>query len=301
MAFTEYTDTTMNKTLAALLASATLLTPAAVLAQDLTGSFALGYTHGEGNGDLLDAKGITFEGAARYELGNNFALTGRANLDGITVEGLTTEAHIVSLGLNYGFAPNAWAGIFAEYSRLGALGEQTEDVALGLEGGYAFGDATVGGFWGKSKELESVGVLAQYAFGSDLTIGASLAHTEIEAGVADQDVNTFGIAAAYDMGNNVTLFGGAIRSNVVGQMADVTTFGLGGAYALGETFYNASVSLEVARSTFDAASIDGDLDTVRVGITVPFGAKAAAPANSVAASVFNPTHNALSPAVLAAF
>lgn len=293
---------TMTKTLAALLASATLLTPAAVLAQDFTGSATLGFGHGEGSAAILDADSVTLDGDVRYDLGNNFALTARANTAGVTVGDVTTEAHVIALGARYGFAPNAWAGIFAEYSRVGAFGEQDEDTALGLEGGYTFGDAVVEGFWSKSKELESVGFAGQYAFGTDLTVAANLTHTEVELITAGQDVNTFGVAAAYDLGNNVTLFGGASRTNLVGQMADVTTFGFGGAYALGEQFMNSTVSLELARSTVDGTATDGDLDTVRVGITLPFGGAAAkAPANSVAGSVFAPAHNAVNQAVLAAF
>lgn len=76
--------------------------------------------------------------------------------------------------------------------------------------------------------------------------------------------------------------------------------GIGLGYDLGaKAGFSATVSLEVAKTDFGTGS---DMDAVRLGLTVPFGAKGPAlPMNSVADSILNPRHGAFNAAMTSAF
>ena len=96
------------------------------------------------------------------------------------------------------------------------------------------------------------------------------------------------------------VYGGISKADFFISGANFDTTGLGIGYDLGaKTGFSATVSLEVANTDFGTGT---DLDAVRLGLTVPFGAKGPAlPMNSVADSILNPRHGAFNAALTSAF
>jgi hypothetical protein len=121
--------------------------------------------------------------------------------------------------------------------------------------------------------------------------------SDLDTGFRHTNLTSIGIGASHDFGAGITGFGGINRVDFDAANLDTTSYGLGVGYDLSQiSSVPGQVSLELARTNLDA-SIGGDVDvdTVRLGVTIPLGAsRSQAPLNSLADSVMTPRHNALS-------
>lgn len=152
-------------------------------------------------------------------------------------------------------------------------------------------------------DIDNVALTAKYAAMPNLDIGGAFLRATLDVGGTDIDVDMIGLAAAYDINEQFSLFGGVSRTSQDDLDLDVTTMGLGVGYDLSQMTGMASVvSLELARTDLSAMGGSTDLDTVRIGLTLPLGGKGTeAPLNSVADSIFNPRRGAVNAALTGAF
>ena len=176
--------------------------------------------------------------------------------------------------------------------------------------GYSTGDLELGMHLGRSStspdigiDIDDFGLSAKYAAMPNLDIAGAFQRATLSLGPDDADIDLIGLAAAYDINDQFSLFAGVSRTSVDLADLDVTTMGLGVGYDLSEMAGVAStVSLELARTDLSSGGPDGDIDTVRLGLTFPIGGKGTeAPLNSVADSIFNPRRGAVNAALTGAF
>lgn len=302
-----------TKTVAVLLCA---VTPGISAAQEVGGAVTLGYGNSDISGVSEDLGTVSVDGRVGVDFGNGFrfgidqsAITG-------DIDGVPEDVSVFMLGAygSYRFANGMSLGGYAEKAELDVDGLATDlsATSFGLMAGYDAGAAYLSGFAGKTTtdpdlpagaDIRDIGVAVKYAAATNFTLGASAMRTRISDSTTDLDVSFMGVAGAYGVAENWSLFGGLSRSSLDLVDADITTFGVGVSYDLSSHIgMGSSVSLELARSTASIAGVDDDLDTVRLGLSIPLGGDSfSVPMNSVADSVMAPRHNAITSTVLSAF
>ena len=166
-------------------------------------------TVGAGADDATDASSddVAYSVAAKYDAGNWWASLGYAKHG---------DAKEVALGAGATFNQFTVKGVYIDYKdrtelwidssdgnfsdrvvELAALGLEM-DKTYGLSGEYAMDAITVGGFWRRDEYKSDV------------------------AGVSDEEMDSFGIGAEYDLGGGATLAGGLIDTDYLDDtVADV--------------------------------------------------------------------------------
>lgn len=292
----------------------TISAPALALAQDTSGAITLGFGEHEvsdidqglstasldGRVNMTFASGMTFGVNAGYlDLG----------IDGAPID---IDATFVGLDVGYKMASGLSVGAYAEQLTADAgLGIDLSLKSIGATAGYETGNLDFGAFLGRTTvspditglDADTLGLSAKYAAMEKLTLGGSFQRASLSAGGSEEiDVDLIGLAGAYDITEQFSLFGGASRTTIDEADLDITTMGLGVGYDLNLGGMSSMVSLELARTDLSAFGGGTDLDTVRLGFTLPLGgAGTEAPLNSVADSIFNPRHGAVNAALTGAF
>lgn len=306
-----------NKKVAAIAALSVL--PVAVEAQDFTGAATLGYGSSsvDGNGDFSS---LTFDGIVDADFGNGLSGGMGLSLARIDPDAVAedTEINTFELDVMYTFANGFGVGAYYDRGRisedLGLAGLTSEGKveSIGLQAGYALNDIEVLAFFGKSEtdpdlpsgvDWKDLGASVQYAPSSDLIVGGHLMRSTIDGPGGDVDLDSFGLGGAYAFGNGWMGFAGVQRASLDDIGLDATTFGAGVAYDLSNiTSVSVIASLELARTKLDDGASSLDVDTVKLGFTIPLGVKAVtSPLNSVANSAIAPNRNALTSTIKASF
>lgn len=292
----------------------TISAPTLAVAQEMSGAVTLGFGDHEvadidqglstasldGRMNLAFANGMTFGVNAGYlDLG----------IDGAPID---INGTFVGLDVGYKMASGLSFGAYAEQLTADAgIGIDLTLKSIGAKAGYQTGDLDFGAFLGRTSvspditglEADTIGFSARYTAMDNLTLGGSFQRASLSAGGSEEiDIDLIGIAGAYDINAQFSLFGGVSRTTIDEADLDITTTGLGVGYNLDLGGVSSMVSLELARTDLSAFGGGTDLDTVRLGFTLPLGGSgAAAPLNSVADSIFNPRHGAVNAALTGAF
>lgn len=199
----------------------------------------------------------------------------------------------------------------------GFLGDDNIGLtSYGLTAGYRTGNLNIIGFYGISKtdpelppdvDITDFGVNVGYVLSDDVTLAGNFVRSRVSASGDSLNVDVFEVAGTYKIGPQFALHGGVsmARTDLMGTTLSIPTYALGMTYTLDAVGSMASPTLgvELARSELrvDGDKL-GDIDTVRLSLTVPLSGKGAKlPLNSVASSIQKPRHNALSSMVLSAF
>ncbi len=297
----------MNK----LVACALLTVPGAAQAQDISGAATLGYGNGsisDRGGDMdsftLDGRGlIAFQNGFNLGLDGSFA---HADPDGSGDIGVTD----VGVVLEYATFGGAVFGGYVDYADLDGNGFFNFDGGLtsyGLTGGYngqllqveanvGWAEVSIARF-GPDDKWRDYGVNVAYTPTENTKIAGHWQLSDVSTRFVNTNLYSIGIGASHDFGAGFIGFGGVSRVDYDALAVDATSYGLGVGYDLSQVSrLPAQVSLELARTNLDAGGIgDADVDTVRVGFTMPLGNRAkSAPLNSLADSVMTPRHNAVS-------
>ncbi|MGP3698076.1 porin [Rhodobacter sp. NSM] len=301
---------------ALLISAAIAILPLSGAAQTVEGAVTLGYGMTDLSGTDADMNTLSLDGRFGLALDNGLRF-------GVDLSGATTDIEDVSedvtqsfAGLygGYGFQNGATLGLYGEQARIDLedLGDATIR-SYGLMAGYQSEGSQITGFYGESDtgdelpdgvDVTDFGATFRYSGLGGATVGASAQRTTISVdGLGDVDFDFIGLAGSYAVQPGWTLFGGISGASLDLIDADLTTLGIGVAYDLSDVMHtNASVSLEVARSELEIAGADGDATSLRLGLSIPLGARGfSVPMNSVADSVLNPRHSAITSADFSAF
>lgn len=293
----------------------TISAPSLAAAQEMSGAVTLGF--GEHNiSDIdQDLSTASLDGRVNLTFANGMTLGVNAGYLDLGIDGAPIDINATFVGLDVGYkmASGLSFGAYAEQLTADAgLGIDLSLKSIGAKVGYATGDLDFGAYLGRTSvspdiagiEADTFGLSAKYAAMPNLTLGGTFQRASISlgGGAAEADVDLLGIAGAYDINEQFSMFGGISRTSIDEADADITTMGLGLGYNVDLGGVASTVSLELARTDLSAGSDGTDLDTVRLGWTIPLGGKGTeAPLNSVADSIFNPRHGAVNAALTGAF
>ena len=289
-------------------------TPAIVAAQDISGGVTLGFGDHSISGIDQDMTTASLDGRVNLAFANGVTMGVEGGYVDIGVDGVSSNisAHFVGVSLGYRMANGFSFGAYAEQltGQVSGLPIDLSLKSIGAELGYETGNLGLGLQVGRTSvspdigvEADTLGLTAKYAAAPNLDIAGAFLRANISVGGSDTDVDLLGVAAAYDINEQFSLFGGVSKTSVGDIDVDFTTVGLGVGYDLSEMAGIAStVSLEVARTDISLGGSSEDLDSVRLGLTFPLGEKGTeAPLNSVADSIFNPRAGAINAALTGAF
>ena len=291
------------KHLLALILSTAL--PSIASAQDVT--YSGGVTIGWGDQDMSRASDIN--GRLDFDLGNGLSFgadVGYVKL-GFDNTPVGIKADFIGVRGAYKLQNGLSFGTFAEKLTTG-MSLVPVDLSLttyGLTVGYESEGLEIGTFIGQTgaspdilfgTNAKNYGLTVKYTAVPKLDVGATFVRAKID----NASIDFAGVAAAYDFNDTFTLFGGISNGSVDMLDLNVTTFGLGVGYKLPEfAGVNSTVSIELARTKLRNA---GDLDTIRLGLSIPLGTKASkVPHNSVADAILNPRHGAFNAILTSAF
>ncbi len=313
----------MTRNFMVALLGSVFLAPAA-MAQDFSGGLTFGLARSNISDVDVDLTGLSLDGRLAYNIGSGVTIGSRFNTFSLDVSDadLDLNGNLIGLDVSYAISDAFSAGVFYEHAEVGvdisgtSLSSVASSNTYGIEGSYTTGALKLGAFVSVSDtggliglalasadvDVRSFGLSASYSPSSQLTVGGSAIRTTFDIGAINQDfdVDYIGLAGVYDINDTFTVFGGLSRTSQNDLDLDVTTIGLGVAYDLtAMAGMPMSVSLELARTTPDLGGSDIDIDTVRLGLSIPLGTKTTkAPLNSTADAILNPSHNAITQTVL---
>jgi hypothetical protein len=280
--------------------------PIALQAQTITGGLTLSFTQQDSDGAKMDTKGL--DGRMKTDFGNGFTFGLDVGVSKMSTDGssLDIDGEFFGIDGGYRFDNGMKAGLFVDRLTLGLGG--LIDVTLktqGLSVGYETNGIDVEAFVGNSSlslplpfDVDNIGLTASYTGMPGLEVGGAFLRAEISAGGLSEDIDFKGLAASYVINDSFIVFGGMSRTDLAG-LTDLDTVGLGVGYDLSSVAgFASTVSLEAANTDFGPS----DIDTLRLGLTLPMGKKGPmVPLNSVADSVLNPRVGALNAALTSAF
>lgn len=295
---------------------AVLAVPGAATAQTITGGLTLSYGTTDGGDFSADMTQSGLDGRMNVDFGNGFTFgvqVGKIDMNVDGGGGLGGE--FIGLEGGYRFAGGFKLGAFAEQLAFAPDGFPI-DITLktnGVTAGYETAGLEVEAFIANSSlsptafaDVDNKGVTVGYTAVPGLHLGATYLKANLSQGGSEADIDFTGIAASYAATDAIIVFGGISQSDISPGGVTALGFdsvGLGVGYDLGAWMgVSSTLSLEVARTELSSFGSSTDLDTVRLGMTFPLGAKGPAlPMNSVADSILNPRHGAFNAALTAAF
>ncbi|SEK72965.1 hypothetical protein SAMN05421666_0309 [Roseovarius nanhaiticus] len=295
-----------------LMACALVALPGAAMSQQISGAATLGYAHSSVSNGGADMNAYTLDGAGEIDFLNGLALGMTGGFAHVDPDGGGGDISLKDLGadLSYRLYSGAVFGGYLDYTDLsgnGLLTGSADTTSYGLMGGYdgpllqlgtniGWTDVSGAGLGGVS-DWTDYGLNVSYTPTERTRIAGHWQLSDIDSAVGGSDLSSIGIGASHDFGAGVIGFGGISRVDFDAANVDATSFGIGVGYDLSQiSNVPAQMSLELARTTLDAGvGADTDVDTVRLGVTIPLGERrSAAPLNSLADSIMTPRHNALS-------
>ena len=294
-----------------LSACALMATPAVGSAQDFSGAATLGYGHSSISNGGGDANSYTLDGRGAFDLRNGFSI----GLDGSLVysdpDGPGDNGAVdIGAKLQYQLYSGAVFGGYLDYIDLdgsGQFGGDADATSYGLTGGYkgrtlqmevnlGWTDASVSGL-GSTGNWMDYGVNIAYTPTERTKIAGHWQLSDLDTAFGSTNLSSIGIGASHDFGAGFLGFAGITRVDYDAFDIDATSYGLGVGYDLQQVSnLPGQISLELARTNLDAAGFgDANVDTIRLGFTMPLGNRAtSAPLNSLADSIMSPRHNAIS-------
>jgi hypothetical protein len=291
----------------------TISAPSLAAAQEMSGAVTLGFGDHSISDIDQDLSTASLDGRVNLTFANGMTLGVNAGYLDLGIDGAPFDINATFVGLDVGYkmASGLSFGAYAEQLTADAgIGIDLSLKSIGAKVGYSTGDLEVGAHLGRTSvspdiadiDADTLGLTAKYAAMPNLTLGGTFQRASISAGGDEADVDLLGLAGAYDVNEQFSVFGGISRTSIDELDADITTMGLGVGYNLDLGGVASTVSLELARTDLSALGGSTDLDTVRLGFTLPLGGKGTeAPLNSVADSIFNPRHGAVNAALTGAF
>ena len=303
----------MKKTLLAPVVLSLVGLPGLVAANEFSGAVTLSYGDTHSDGPTAETLGLD----GRVELVTETGLSFRGRFDSVkgsmaAVDGDLTGT-LAGASVGYRLGETFGTGLYIERADLDSDDADLDGAltSFGATLGLVNSGFNLDGFYGRSTvspevdglTIEDFGLFASIEQGPALTLAGNFVNTRLSADGGSVDLNVIGAAAAYAVNDQITVFGGANRSNLDDVGLSLTTLGLGVSYdTTAMSQFGSVLSVEYARNSLSVDGESGDAGTLRLGVTLPFGAKAAkVPDSSVAGAVLRPTHNALSSAVLSAF
>ena len=281
---------------AMLLATTVLCTTTAARAQEYSGALTFGAARLSANGD--DVSTYDIQGYIDADFGNGLVIgadsrLGRSDFGG---DGGNLDSTEFRLTPRYRFASGLTLGAYVEHLNLSFDGSDFGLTSYGATLGYDTGALAVEAFVGQtdsdqngSDKISDFGVNLVYSPADNLAVGGSLARSSSDG----SDIDTFRLGGAYALNDSWTLFG-AVESSNLGDL-DITSFSAGASYDLtGLMGRPAAVSLELERTRLGSSgSSDDNINTVRLGVTIPFGKPGVqVPLNSAVHNALRPRHNA---------
>lgn len=303
------------KTLSPLLLGSIVATlPLATAAQEISGAATLAYGAYSASDGGSDASVLSFDGDVDMAFDNGLRFGATASSANVDEDGIAEDLGITTFGLTggVGFAGFWSAGAYFETAELDidGLGSESTD-SYGLSLGYASdlmafevftGETDTDLLAGTGVDWTDLGASLSFNVGTQGTIGGHAMRSRLSSGGIDVDLTSVGLGGHYDLGSGFIGFAGLTRAEVDTFAGDITTFGVGVGYDLTATAnVPATLSLELARSRLDDGVDTYNADSIRIGITLPFGPAKAAPRNSVAAKALSPNRTALSTAFTGTF
>lgn len=288
--------------------------PVCVAAQDISGAATFGYGHFKASDGFPQTSVRSLDGklGLRYDNGlllGATASSARANFDGIDEN---ISANVFGLTAGAAFADFWNAGAYYEYGELGVDGFGDGSIdSYGLFLGYEsdlmgmeffFGETDNFVFDDASIKWNDLGARVSFNIGPDGVVGGHAIRSRVSSGGVDIDLTSYGLGGSYAFGNGLTAHAGVTRGEIDVLVGDLTTFGIGVGYDLSAAAnFPATLSVELARSRVDDGADRYDEDSIRLGITLPFGGAKNVPLNSIAANAMSPNRTALTTAIVGSF
>lgn len=297
-----------------LLALSLAVAPGLASAQSVTVSGGLTLSYGEIDGGFgaSDIKARGLDGRMKVDFGNGATVGMQVGKIDMPIPGtpVSLEGEFIALNGVYRFGSGVRIGGYVDRLTMG-VDLSSIDITLKTNGfslGYEGQGFDVEAFIGNTSisppilpvDIDNLGVAASYTGMPGLELGATWLRADLSAGGTSENIDFSGVAASYVFNQSFIVFGGISQADFFIASAELDTMGLGLGYDLGAaTGFSATMSLELARTDLGTSS---DIDTVRLGLTVPLGSKGPAlPMNSVADSILNPRHGAFNAALTSAF
>lgn len=298
-----------------LLAGAVASAAGAASAQSAFDStFTLGYSNS--STDAGDYSSVSLGIANEIRLNN---ITIDADIDFARLDLDDTSADLdlrrFALAPRYRFSNGLVLGAYfqrvtAELDNAGFLtGLDGDADSYGLILGYENENLTVEGFIGETEtdpdipntDITDFGVTADYDASERLSVAGLFARTTVDAPGGEVDADAIGIAASYDVTEAFQVFGSYGNFDVSDIDLDGNSVAIGVGYDIDDIgqLPPVTVSLELARTTLESGGQSEDIDTVRLGLSVPFGEGVSdVPLNSAASSFGGSDRTAVPSAVL---
>jgi hypothetical protein len=304
----------MKRSLALVLL--TVSAPGLATAQELSGGVTLGFGDHSLSYFNQDLSTATLDGRVNLAFANGVTFGVSAGYIDVGLDGLPIgiDATFVGLEVGYQMSNGLSFGAYAEQlnAQVSFLPIDLSLKSIGAKVGYTTGDLDFGMNIGRTStspdigllgiDIDNFGLSAKYSPMENLAIAGAFQRATLSNGPTDADIDLIGLAAAYGINEQFSVFGGVSRTSQDDLDLDVTTMGLGVGYNMDLGGLASTLSLEVARTDLSLMGGSTDLDTVRLGWTIPLGGKGTeAPLNSVADSIFNPRHGAVNAALTGAF
>lgn len=305
----------MKRSLALVLL--TVSAPSLATAQELSGGVTLGFGDHSLSDFDQDLSTASLDGRVDLAFDNGMTFGVSAGYIDVGIDGqpIGLDATFVGLEVGYKMSNGLSFGAYAEQlnAQVSILPIDLALKSIGAKVGYTTGNLELGMNLGRTStspdigflggiDIDNFGLSAKYRPMDNLAIAGAFQRATLDNGMMEADIDLIGLAATYDINEQFSLFGGVSRTSQDDLDLDVTTMGLGVGYNMDLGGVASTLSLELARTDLSAMGDSTDLDTVRLGWTVPLGGKGTeAPLNSVADSIFNPRHGAVNTALTGAF
>lgn len=306
----------MTMKIGALAFAVAFVSPLASLAQDFSGEVTLGFSRS--NYDTLpglDVDALTFDGRFHVALAEGWSVGARYNsFDQDYGEEFGFFGNLMGFEVDYQINETFTVGAYMEHYGIGGKSGpyRISDVitmrSVGIEGHYTIDNLKIGAHFGATQpgggmladanvDATDIGLSFNYDVNEKLLVGGSVVRTNFsQDDFADGHMTVSGIAAVYRATDEINMFGGLARISGNGTNFSDSTLSLGGTYDLSASMGMPLVaSLELARTKSDMLAEGENIDSVRLGLTIPIGkGKVQAPLNSSVDAILNPTRTAYS-------
>ncbi|MDQ2093812.1 porin [Rhodalgimonas zhirmunskyi] len=291
--------------------------PATLQADDWNGVVTLGYSQTDigGTGADASAGSLDFNGVYNFDTGFSLGFDASLVVADISNGGGDMDLNYLALNGEYKLQNGVTFGGYIERGEVddnGLLLGNARLTSYGLTFGYEVENLDAEAYIGASDtspslgggtDINDFGVRVGYQISPQAFMVGSLARSEISNTGVSVDIDMIALGGGYAFNNQWSVYGGVQRISVDAASLDETTYGLGVAYSPAAiSAMPMTLSLELARTDVDLGGASSDLDTVRLGLTVPLGnTKKNVPANSVVNNIAKGGHNVVTSGFLGAF
>ena len=291
--------------------------PAMTQAAEWGGMVTLGFSKTDVSGTPVDVTTTTLDFNGVYDFQNGFSMGFDAGLafGDISNGGPDVDLTYFALNGEYKLQNGVTFGGYFERGSVddgGVLIGNSSIRSYGLTVGYETDQLDTEVYFGKSEtspslpagvDIKDYGVRVGYQLSPQAFAVGALGRSEISGLGPKLDLDMIALGGGYAFSNQFSAYGGIQRVSVDVANLDATTFGLGVAYSPSAISNMPMVfSLELARTRLDAGGPTTDLDTIRLGVSLPLGkAGGDVPANSVVNNIAKGGHNVLTSGILGAF